>query len=82
MTITLQLSPQIEESLLSRARENGMTVDAYVQSVVESAAVRQEMLALSPEEFEAALDELSAGSERLPVLPSEAYSGADIDRST
>jgi hypothetical protein len=78
MTITLQLSPQIEESVVSRARENGMSVDAYIQSVIESAAVRQEMLAMSPEDFEAALDELSAGSERLPVLPPEACSREGI----
>ena len=73
MTITLQLSPQIEDVLVSRAREYGMPVDAYVQSVVESAAVRQEVLAMSPRDFEAALDELSANSERLPILSPEAY---------
>jgi hypothetical protein len=78
MTITVQLSPQIEEVLVTRARENGMTVDAYVRSVIESAATRQEMLAMSPEDFEAALDELSAGSECLPVLPPEAYSREGI----
>ena len=78
MTITVQLSPQIEEVLVSRAREHGLTVDAYVQSVIESTAVRQEMLAMSPEDFEAALDELSADSERLPVLSPEAYSREGI----
>jgi hypothetical protein len=80
MTITVQLSPQVEESLVSLARENGMSVDAYVQSVIESAAVRQEMLPISSEDFDAALDELSAGSERLPVLPPEAYSREGIYR--
>ena len=78
MTITVQLSPRIEEVLATRAREHGLTVDAYVQSVIESAAVGQEMLAMSPEDFEAALDELSAGSERLPLLSPEAYSREGI----
>jgi len=80
MTITVQLSPQIEETLVSQARERGMSMDAYVQTVIESAAVRQEMLATSPEDFEAALDELSAGSEQLPVLSPEAYSREGIYR--
>jgi hypothetical protein len=78
MTITIQVSPHIEDVLVSRARENGMTVAAYVQSVVESAAVRQEMLAMSPANFEAALDELSADSERLPILSPEALSREGI----
>jgi hypothetical protein len=78
MTITIQVSPQIEDVLVSRARECGMTVDAYVQSVIESAAVRQEMLAMSPADFEAALDELAADSERLPVLSPAAYSREGI----
>ncbi len=80
MTITIQVSPQIENVLVSRAREAGMTVDAYVQSVIESAAVRQEMLAMSPADFEAALDELSADSGRLPILPAEALSREGIYR--
>jgi hypothetical protein len=80
MTITLQLSPQIEESLLSRARQSGMSVDAYVQSVIENSALGQEMLAMSPADFEAALDELSAGSERLPILPPEAFTREGIYR--
>lgn len=80
MTVTIQLSPQVEEGLLSQARHRGMTVDAYVQSVVENAAIRREMSAMSPEDFEAALDELSAGSERLPVLSAEAYDRESIYR--
>jgi hypothetical protein len=80
MTITLQLSPQIEEVLVSRAREQGMTVDAYVQSVIESSAVGSDMLAMSPEDFEAALDELSLGSEQFPVLSPDAYTREGIYR--
>jgi hypothetical protein len=51
---------------------------AEVQSIIESAAVREDMLAMSPKDFEEALDELSDGSERLPVLPPEALSRAGI----
>ena len=80
MTIHVQLPPQIEATLLSRARAQGMTLDAYVQSVIESVATEQGTPALSVEEFEAALDELAAGSERLPVLPPEASTREGIYR--
>ena len=49
-----------------------MTLDAYVQSLVEGAAAEPESPPMSDEEFEAALDELAEGSERLPILPPEA----------
>jgi hypothetical protein len=49
-----------------------------VQYVSDGAAVRPDALPLSPEDFAAALDELSAGSERLPILPPEAYSREGI----
>ncbi len=78
MTVTIQLLPQIEEGLLSQARERGMTLDAYVQSVIESAAAGGVASTMSAEDFEAALDELAAGSERLPVLSAEAYSREGI----
>ena len=80
MTITVQLPPQIEATLLSRARAQGMTLDAYVQSVIEGVATGQGAPALSVDEFEAALDELAAGSERLPVLSLDAFSREGIYR--
>ena len=80
MTINVQLPPEIEATLLSRARAQGMTLDAYVQSVIEGVATGQSVPALSVEDFEAALDELAAGSERLPVLPPEASSREGIYR--
>ena len=78
MTINVQLSPQIEATLLSRARAQGMTLDAYVQSVIEGLATGQSEPTISVEEFEVALDELAAGSEQLPVLSPEAYSREGI----
>lgn len=81
-TITIHLSPETEEVLRVRARERGMSVDAYAQSIIDSEATmpasKPGMLAMSAEEFEAALDELSADSDRLPVLPPEATSREGI----
>jgi hypothetical protein len=40
--------------------------------------MKPEMLVISTEEFDAALDELSADSEQLPILPPEAYTREGI----
>jgi len=77
VTITVRLEPQIETSLLARARARGMTLDAYVQSLIEGAAAESES-PMSMEEFDAALDELARDSEQLPVLPPEADSRQGI----
>lgn len=45
-----------------------------VKSIIENEAERPGMLAMSAEEFEAALDELSADSDCRLVLPPEADS--------
>ncbi len=55
-----------------------MTLDAYVQSLIEAAATEPESAAMSLEEFDTALDELSEGSENWPVLPPEAYTREGI----
>jgi hypothetical protein len=78
VTISIQLEPQIELSLLARARAQGMTLGAYVQSLVEGAAAERQSPSMSDEEFEAALDELADGSENLPILPPEAYTRENI----
>ena len=38
MTVTLNLKPEVEASLLARARANGVAIEEYLLSVVESAA--------------------------------------------
>jgi hypothetical protein len=78
MTISIHLEPQTETSLLARAQARGMTLDAFVQSLVESAAAQPQRPRMSDEEFEAALDELAEGSENLPILPPEAYTREGI----
>jgi hypothetical protein len=72
VTISIQLEPEVETSLLARARAQGMTLDAFVQSLVKGAAVEPKLPRMSDEEFEAAIDELAEGSENWPVLPPEA----------
>ena len=71
MTISIQLEPEVETSLLARAQAQGMTLDAFVQSLVKG-TVAGPPPPMSDEEFEAALDELAEGSENWPILPPEA----------
>lgn len=39
MTVTLNLKPEVEAGLLAQAKASGLTLEAYLLSVVEEAAV-------------------------------------------
>jgi predicted transcriptional regulator len=73
VTITVRLEPEVETRLSARARAQGMSLDAYVRTVIEQIAVAEGPPQVALEEFEAGLDALAEGSEQLPVLPPEAY---------
>jgi hypothetical protein len=73
MTITVQLTPEIEARLVARARDRGMSLSALVQSMIERIAGERKERKIALEAFDAALDELAEGSENLPVLSPQAY---------
>jgi hypothetical protein len=74
MTVTLNLKPELEAGLLAQARANGMTVEQYLLSVVESAVLPAKQEALSPEERAAAFEAWSAGHRSRPPLSDYAVS--------
>ncbi len=78
MEIRIDLTPQMEAGLSAQAQTQGMSLDAYVQSVIEQIAAQRSPADLSLEDFEAGLDELAAESDDLPVLPAEAYTRESI----
>lgn len=78
MSITVQLEPDVEARLLARARAEGMSLDAYVKTVVEQMAAIEGPPEVSLEDFEAGLDALAEGCEELPVLPPDAYRRENI----
>jgi hypothetical protein len=76
--IRFDLTPQAEAGLSAQAQSQGMSVNAYIQSVIERIAAQRGPADLSLEEFEAGLDELAAASDSIPVLPAEAYTRDSI----
>jgi hypothetical protein len=78
MMIALHLRPEIEASLAQRARACGVSLEAYVQSIVEGLAVSQAAPSASLEEFRATLDELAEMGGNLPAVPSDAFTRESI----
>jgi hypothetical protein len=71
MTITVELKPEVEARLSTQAKARELSLDAYVQRVIEETAASEVSPGPTLEEFEAGLDALAQFSDRLPVLPPE-----------
>jgi hypothetical protein len=70
MAITLNLPPEVEASLAAQARALGLQLNSYVQSLLErQAGMGRAEQATNLEQFEAELDALAQGSDKLPYLP-------------
>lgn len=78
MTITLDLRPELEERLSERAAVQGMSLEDYLLSIIETTPIPAPATEATLEEFEAAMDAFSEGSEAYPVLPPEALTRENI----
>ncbi|HEY6349319.1 MAG TPA: hypothetical protein VI636_07915 [Candidatus Angelobacter sp.] len=81
MALILQLKHDLEETLTAQARALGLSLDQYVQRLLEQQLPPQaqnRMLTLN--EFEAALDSIAAHSDKIPELPPEALTREGIYR--
>lgn len=75
MTIQVELNPETQARLAAAAQARGVALEKYAGTLL------QEVLApsatgsgkLTVEEFHAMLRELAEGSERLPNIPTEAF---------
>ena len=74
MTVTLNLRPELEAGVLAQAQASGMTVEAYLLSVVEGAVLSTIQQKLSSEERAAAFETWSAGHRTTPPLSDYAVS--------
>lgn len=72
MAITLELPPEVEARLVAEAKAHGLRLDAYVQSLLKQQVAVKRPDQLSLQEFDAELEALTQGSEKLPYLPPEA----------
>ncbi len=81
MAFTLHLRSDLEKDLRAQAQAEGLSLEAYVQMLIERRfdLHRQEQK-LSSEEFEAELDGLAAYSEKIPLLPLAAFTRDEIYR--
>jgi hypothetical protein len=79
MSITLNLKPEIEAGLLAQAQASGMTLEQYLLSMVEGAALSGK--AMSPEERAAAFEAWSANHRLTPPLSDYAVSRESLYES-
>jgi predicted HicB family RNase H-like nuclease len=83
MTITLQLKPEIEARLIAQAVLQGVSVEVYLESLIENSLVNQTEITFSEtatyEEWEAALKDLvNSPSFVAPPLSDSAISRESI----
>jgi len=83
-SVILHLSSDTEQKLRDKASQNGQTLEAYLEQLAQqeakggngTAPAQPTQAALSDDEFERLLDELSEGP-TLPLLPAD-FSRSDI----
>jgi hypothetical protein len=74
MTVTLNLKPEVEAGLLAQAQANGMSLEEYLLSMVEGAALSATQKTLLPEERAAAFEAWSVSHRATPDLSDYAVS--------
>ena len=80
VTLTMDLKPEIEAGLLARARERGVSLDSYVQELLEQLASAPIPQTLSADVWDQAFDEWIESSPAVPHLPDEALRRESIYR--
>jgi plasmid stability protein len=78
MTVKLDLNPDLEQQVRARAAAHGVSLEVYLLSLIAEASLPVTPAEATLEEFEAAMDAFSEGTEALPVLPEEAFSRESI----
>lgn len=73
----MQVTVNIPDELAAQVQSRGLTPQSYVEDLIAEQTATAKGSAthkLSLEEFEASLDELTRYYDKIPVLPSEAFS--------
>ena len=81
MTIIIEIKPEVQEELSRQAAAHGVDVGSYAASLLEEAAhVPAGSKRLSPSQLDQTLQELAQFSDKIPLLPDEAFSRASLYR--
>jgi hypothetical protein len=81
MAFTLQLDPEMERTLAEQARLHGVSMARYIEEILaRQLALQAGGYKLSEEEFEAALDAMTVYTDKIPVLPLDAFRRDEIYR--
>jgi hypothetical protein len=78
MTVTLELTPDIEGTLAAQAHARGAPLDTYLRSVIEDLACQDPARPANAGDIRAMLDQLAEIGRDLPRLPSSAFSRESI----
>lgn len=80
MPISIELKPEVEERLGREATAKGLSVEAYVENLIERQVSRPHGGGgyVDMEEVDRVLDALSEGLEGRPAPPPEAYTREGI----
>ncbi|NER23445.1 MAG: hypothetical protein F6J86_13025 [Symploca sp. SIO1B1] len=71
MTIQLQLKPEVEAQLIAQAAAKGISVETYLESVIENSLVNQEQAS-----FYRTVTEQEWNLELMDLINSPAFTGA------
>jgi hypothetical protein len=82
MPIHLELKPEVEERLGRAAEAVGLSVEAYVEDLIERQVTgpRERSPRVDMKEVDRVLDSLSEGVEGSPALPPKVYTREGIYR--
>jgi hypothetical protein len=81
MAFTFQLDPEMERTLAEQAQSQGVSMATYIWQILErQLAVPRTGQKLNEEAFEATLDAMTVYSDKVPVLPLDAFRRDEIYR--
>ena len=81
MTNIINIRPEVQEELSRQAAAHGVDVSSYAASLLEEAAhVPTGAKKLSQGQLDKTLQELAQFSQKIPVLPDEAFSRESLYR--
>ena len=81
MTLVIEIKPEVQAELSRQAAAHGVDIVAYAASLLEEAAqIPSPGKRLNPGELDETLRELSQFSQKIPLLPEEAFSRENLYR--